>query len=382
MVTPPAIRPELDGLRALSVWAVMLVHAGAPMVSAGWLGVDVFFVLSGFLITTLLLDEHRLTGRVALGAFWLRRALRLMPAYLVYAAIVTLLFLADPPPAGHVHQGWTPAGYLAAIWTYTINFVPKGGVWDHQDLTLHLWSLAVEQQFYLVLPLTLLLGWRLGLSPFASIVGLGICLIGLSFLDWLPGAPEAKLTTRGLSLLAGCAVAALAAGAGQASAVKPPWLARLHVFCCGLSIALALGIMLASEVGRGPDLNGLLQPHVLLWASMAGTIAGYWYGWSSFGSRLLGRQVLIRTGRISYGMYLYHMMAWVIVFRVLFENVDFGLNRYFAYGIKLGTYVLLTYLFALVSYELIEKRFLRLKNRFHVQRSDVGRGRAETMPGS
>ena len=80
--------PELDGIRALAVWIVMLFHAGVPLMEGGWVGVDVFFVLSGFLVTTLLLAEEERHHRVSLGSFWMRRMLRLLPAYYLYLSLI------------------------------------------------------------------------------------------------------------------------------------------------------------------------------------------------------------------------------------------------------------------------------------------------------
>src|SRR5205085_2211723 len=107
---PPALaaharNDSLDGLRALAVLAVMLVHVGAPGFPLGWFGVDLFFVLSGFLITTLLERELARTGGVDLNKFWTRRFLRLMPAYWLYAGAITILMLAGPAQNLTTHHG-------------------------------------------------------------------------------------------------------------------------------------------------------------------------------------------------------------------------------------------------------------------------------------
>jgi peptidoglycan/LPS O-acetylase OafA/YrhL len=149
-------RTALDGLRALAIVGVMFVHAGVPGFKSGWIGVDLFFVLSGFLITTLLAMESSATGSIAYVPFMVRRALRLMPAYFLYATFITLLIWCWPDSVRSENGGWNAAGLTAAIWGYAINFVPQGGVWNGQDLTVHLWSLAVEQQYYLVWPVVFL----------------------------------------------------------------------------------------------------------------------------------------------------------------------------------------------------------------------------------
>ena len=150
---------SLDGLRALAVMAVMLVHIGFPGFVLGGLGVDLFFALSGFLITHLFIREHRLSGRVNLLQFWVRRCLRLMPVYWVYLSAITVSIMLGYGEL-HEHAGWTPNEYIASMWLYFVNYVPSGGIWSEQHLTIHLWSLAIEEQFYLVWPLVIMMLFR------------------------------------------------------------------------------------------------------------------------------------------------------------------------------------------------------------------------------
>jgi peptidoglycan/LPS O-acetylase OafA/YrhL len=154
--------PGLDGLRALAVVAVMIYHANPEWLPGGFLGVEVFFVISGYLITLLLIAEKERTGRVRLGQFWLRRARRLLPALFVMMFLLityTTLFRSDAlgKLRGDVvagvfyvsnwYQIWVGAGYSA-----TGDFAPLR----------HLWSLAVEEQFYLVWPLVMIVALRVG----------------------------------------------------------------------------------------------------------------------------------------------------------------------------------------------------------------------------
>jgi peptidoglycan/LPS O-acetylase OafA/YrhL len=176
---PGGIRfvPGLDGLRGVAVLAVMAFHAGLGWAAGGLLGVDVFFVLSGFLVTSILLGEHARTGTLALRRFWARRARRLLPALFV-------LLLGICAYAWWVSGGVAPAqlrgdalstlGYVAN-WHYIATgqdyFVRYGGL----SPLLHTWSLAVEEQFYLVWPLVALVvlkrAGRRGLGWVAGIVG-------------------------------------------------------------------------------------------------------------------------------------------------------------------------------------------------------------------
>ena len=149
--------PGLDGLRAVAVVAVMVYHANSTWLSGGFLGVEVFFVISGYLITLLLIAEKERTGRVRLGQFWFRRARRLLPAlFLMMIGLVIYMALFDRPPMGQTR------GDLLAGTFYISNWFQ---VWVGHSYTAaeafaplrHLWSLAVEEQFYLLWPLIMML---------------------------------------------------------------------------------------------------------------------------------------------------------------------------------------------------------------------------------
>ncbi len=156
--------PALDGLRAVAVLAVLAYHADLAWVRAGFLGVDVFFVISGYLITALLLSEHHRTGRIRLGRFWGRRALRLLPALVVMLAAVSIVVPILAPD-----QNENLSGDLAAALTYVSNWwlifqdQPYFEAMGRPPLLQHLWSLAVEEQFYLLWPLVLAFAMR---NPF------------------------------------------------------------------------------------------------------------------------------------------------------------------------------------------------------------------------
>lgn len=173
-------RPDVEGLRAAAIVAVLLYHAGVPVVSGGYVGVDVFFVISGFLITRLLISELERSGAVSVARFYARRAKRLLPAVacvLVVVAVLTGLLL---PPA----QRATVARDLVAAGVYIVNWKLSAQAVNYFDIgwqaspVQHFWSLAVEEQFYLVWPALLLgVAWwvrRRGRgmrSPFAVAVG-------------------------------------------------------------------------------------------------------------------------------------------------------------------------------------------------------------------
>ncbi|MUH44681.1 MAG: acyltransferase family protein, partial [Actinobacteria bacterium] len=148
-----AYLPGLDGLRAIAVLAVVIYHANKNWLSGGFLGVEVFFVISGYLITLLLLTESRQTGTISFGAFWTRRARRLLPALWTLLTLTTVYFsLFERAELGRLR------GDVIAAFIYGFNWFKIWAQSSYFDGTAldplrHLWSLAVEEQFYLVWPL-------------------------------------------------------------------------------------------------------------------------------------------------------------------------------------------------------------------------------------
>lgn len=152
-------RPSLDGLRALAVLAVLAVHAELPLGDGGFLGVDIFFVLSGFLITALLLEEHRKSDRINLRRFMARRVRRLLPAFIVFVFGTLAIVYPNVTPS----QRRSLLGGLAGSVLYVRNWdqiISGRGLAGFTQP--HLWSLAVEEQFYLVWPVFFLgiIVWR------------------------------------------------------------------------------------------------------------------------------------------------------------------------------------------------------------------------------
>ncbi len=169
-------QPGLDGLRALAVGAVIAYHLDYRWAQGGFLGVDAFFVLSGFLITSLLLAEHRDTEGISLGAFWGRRARRLLPALFLMLTVVCL-YAAWNVPA--IQLGRLRADAISSIFYFANwHFIAAGQ--SYFDLFTsplplnHLWSLAIEEQFYLVWPLVVLALLKLGRGSRQYLTGVTI----------------------------------------------------------------------------------------------------------------------------------------------------------------------------------------------------------------
>ncbi|WP_146167812.1 acyltransferase, partial [Micromonospora sp. MH33] len=217
-------QPALDGVRALAVAAVLAFHGGVATLPGGFLGVDAFFVLSGFLITSLLLAEHRDTGRIDLVAFWGRRVRRLLPALLLVLLVVLVLSRKLMPGTELGALRWDE---LAAL-GYVANWRMANRDGDYFAATgspsplQHTWSLGIEEQFYLLWPLLLipLLGWaakrgavpprrRLGVALPVVLLGAAGSALAAAAL-FTPGAPDRVYygtDTRAVALLVGAALA-------------------------------------------------------------------------------------------------------------------------------------------------------------------------------
>src|SRR5258708_7934719 len=144
----------LDGIRAVAVGLVLAEYGGIPGVSGGFLGVDVFFVLSGFLITSLLLDELGGTGRIALAGFWIRRARRLLPALIVMVlAVVAARALFPPEATASLRDDAVAAFFWVANWAFVAQRTDCFSQGTPPSPLQHTWSLGVEEQYYLFWPL-------------------------------------------------------------------------------------------------------------------------------------------------------------------------------------------------------------------------------------
>lgn len=155
-------RPDIDGLRAVAVLAVVLFHAGVPFLSGGYVGVDVFYVLSGFLITGLLVGELQRTGTVSLMSFYARRIRRLLPASVLVLTVTAAVCTFVLPPLSRADVSGDVVS--AALYVSNWHFAAQATDYLSADVTpspvLHFWSLGVEEQFYVLWPALLLLAWR------------------------------------------------------------------------------------------------------------------------------------------------------------------------------------------------------------------------------
>lgn len=316
---PPLLtyRPALDGLRAVAVLVVMAEHGSLalpgrtePLVPGGFLGVDVFLVISGFLITSLLLVEHHRAGRIDLRGFWLRRARRLLPAVaLMVAATSVLIAVADLPldPRSARGDALAALGYVAN-WRFIVTEQSYFSAFGLPSPFRHLWSLSVEEQWYLVFPPVLVAAYSVLKRRPAVLLG-GLLALAAASALWMaavhtPGKDPSRAyygtDTRAQTLLVGAALAVVMVRFPRlVRRVSPivPWAA-----VAGLA---ALAVMFHTVEGQGSGLyqGGFALVALVSTAVVAGVALPDARGpvrWA------LSRRPVVAVGRISYGLYLWH----------------------------------------------------------------------------
>jgi peptidoglycan/LPS O-acetylase OafA/YrhL len=336
LATPPEPRPAgreigglrrfaaLDGIRGLAVVAVLLYHAGVSWMGGGLLGVDVFFVLSGFLITSLLCRELSQSTTVRLGRFWAQRARRLLPALLILLLGVAAYAFAyrDSIDVGAVRGDALATLFYVANWHFIFSdqgyFVQAAA----PSPLLHTWSLAVEEQYYLVWPVVaLVVVRRWGSRALAVVAGAGAASSALLMASlFAAGFSVDRLyygtDTRAQALLVGSVLGAIGTHTGEAFSIVPGrWKTgrrnRLLLTTLGLCGAGYLGWAWHALSGQSPF---LYRGGFLLVALAAGavivscvTLRG------SILAGVLSVRPLVFVGRISYGLYLYHWPLFLVI---------------------------------------------------------------------
>jgi peptidoglycan/LPS O-acetylase OafA/YrhL len=344
-LTQLGYRQSLDGLRGVAVLSVMVYHSGA--IRGGFLGVDVFFALSGFLITRLMIEEHAATGAINLRKFYVRRGLRLLPALFTFLGVWGIYFLVTLPPTF-----WPLAGtHIAIVAFYVANWA--GIWWSGLGIFEHTWSLAIEEQFYLVWPLATLVLLRGVTRPRkAAWILLAIAAVSAMWrLDLaLAGVSERRIywatDTHADGLLMGAAVAFFLDG-GRIDRF-PRVLKWVGPFS-----AIGLAAMLVTGAFNPYYAYGITT----LAALATGVIIVDTLTERSLVTRLLETRALEGTGRISYALYLWHFPIFYKLgaLKLPGEQAPWA-AALLAWGLTVAA--------ALGSYLLIERRALAYKDRF------------------
>jgi peptidoglycan/LPS O-acetylase OafA/YrhL len=330
-------RPALDGVRGIAIAGVLTFHVFAQ--TGGSFGVHMFFVLSGFLITTILLDEWTRAGGISLRGFYRRRALRLLPALGValtgYILLSGLVAVVDP---GRVDLHARALGLIAGA-TYVTNVVQAWGGVPVLGLG-HLWTLAAEEQFYLWWPIGLILLLKRGAS--LRVIGwitalTMVALFAYTVALMLTGASEARThlgpDVTPVPLLVGCAC-------GLLWHRHPLQHAHRH-------LQVAATVVVAAVLVAGNEINDrLLQTPMVVFAIAVGYLLLHVASNTSILAGALERHGLVALGRISYGVYLWHL--------ILIQATPW---------VPTLVGVLLAIPVAALSYRLVERQFLRLKHR-------------------
>ncbi|AWW72808.1 acyltransferase [Erythrobacter sp. KY5] len=291
---PPHYRPDIDGLRALAVLPVLLYHAGLPGFSGGYVGVDMFFVISGFLITGIIVREVD-TGTFSILDFYERRARRILPALLAMIALVLIaaswLFLpGDLESVGP--SALAAVLFVANVWLFT-----ETGYFQADGETtplLHTWSLGVEEQFYIAMPVAIIVIARTmperrnALLMLAAMISFVWAVVKQADSD---GFAFYMLPTRAWELLAGSLLAL-----GIVPQIKRRWLAE--VVCAGALALIALSVVIYDKATVFPGVAALAP--VIAAAALIHCAPGTWTG------RLLSLKGPVAIGLISYSLYLWH----------------------------------------------------------------------------
>ncbi len=312
-ISRSSYRPHLDGLRTVAVYLVVAFHAGLGLVSGGFIGVDIFFVLSGFLVTQILIRDLASVGRIRLRQFYSRRVRRILPAAAITLVVTALVYaiIASPAETRDALGGFKAAFLYFANWYFIRQSTDYFAANINTNPVVHFWSLAVEEQFYLVWPMLLAglyfvtkrLGrpqwWALRIVVAVGAVASAIAAlhIGSTNLDRAYYGTD----TRAYQLLAGAALA-----------LTPQlfhWGARNRRYARALAVVVFVGMLAlaTSALDVSPITRGVFVAvlAVALIAALENTSGGVV-------ERLLSSTPFTYLGRISYGIYLWHWPVIVI----------------------------------------------------------------------
>lgn len=330
-------RAEINGLRALAVVPVILFHAGFDLFGGGFVGVDVFFVISGYLVTTILIEDIESKG-FSIVNFYERRARRILPAlFFVMIVCIPFAWIWMVPSQW---KDFSKSLVAVSIFAANILFWRESGYFDataEEKPLLHTWSLAVEEQYYVLFPVFLLVAWRFGKNRvFWMIFVIAAISLLLSEYGWRkhPNANFYLAPTRVWELLAGSIAAFLAQRQGvQTNNV----LASLGL------VAILFSIFFYDERTPFPSLYALVP--------VLGTVLLVLYAnEKTIVAKLLSRQILVRVGLISYSAYLWHQPLFAFARIKLVDHPS---------SVVMGSLAAASFILAFASWKYVEEPFRR-----------------------
>lgn len=329
---------DLDGVRGLAILLVVAAHAGLPVRWGGLSGVTLFFVLSGYLITSLLIREWDRWGALSLWRFWGRRGLRLLPALIVFLALIPLVLWAT----GDSRLSTYPRSALASLF-YVGNWVRIADI----DLGVlnHLWSLSVEEQFYVIWPLLFLVIMTWFRSR-ALAICLALAAIATFYSVWTQGTfirLDVSTETNAFALLLGVCLAF-----GLAALARTGWAPKR------ISVTVPFVVMIALSAFPSHTLDidhRLFRPLGAVYA-----LVGVWLvGAAALGSsRLVASRVMVFFGTISYALYLWH--------QALINSHLLGPHTLWRNLLLVAAAILISWL----SWIIVERPIGRLRKRFRL----------------
>ena len=313
-------QPALDGLRALSVIAVILYHARIHWIPGGFIGVEVFFVVSGFLITSLLIDEQHVTGKVSLKQFWIRRARRLLPALftMLVVALVAVTFFAKDSAADFRRDVMPALAYFSNWWQIYFVETPYFAA-NSLPMLRHLWSLAVEEQWYVLWPIvfTFVLGNK-RIPRWISSVVIGLLASGVMVGTALAFIADNETRINFLYLSTLTRSSGLLLGAALACAWRP-WKKAVTKFAKTRSfVSDALALAAFAVLGYIAAFIHAADERLYVGGLAAATVASAVIiavvvrSGNSLVKEVLSIPLLVEIGRRSYGLYLWHWPIFVV----------------------------------------------------------------------
>lgn len=357
--SPGHYMPELDGLRAISITLVLIAHLGFEKIIPGGLGVTIFFFISGYLITGLLIDEHRDTGSISLRNFYVRRIIRLYPALIVLVILYSIV-----APFINQHLDFREA--LAALFYYENYFLLY-----NQHIEAHLrmcWSLSVEEHFYLLFPLLTIIFVKNTKRYIAAIISLIVASLVIRCIatyiygtgEWANDYTYISTLCRSDSILIGCLSAVLVKNGYIHS-----YLAKLNKWVLAIAVLTIVFTLVFRNSFFRQTIRYSLQSLALFVIIPA--IVHKWH--MNPVRKILSGSLIVWVGKISYGLYLFHRVAYAVTGYVFHKT---GAMYYVSS-------FLLTFLLASACYYAIENKVSKLRRYFTFNHTNAILSKAEKI---